>query len=1190
MAIPRLKLVLLLAFSPACVWASGSYDQEPPPTLPYYLGRLPAKPPALIFQETFSGATAPARPVDFKAGLLSLAAGCEAGQPAAALQARVEDLLAQARLHPWQAAARCNLLNDFHDLFAAPAPVTGGRAADYIRWRVAHAESFQISWDEKPPRYERYRESGEEARAGKTAAEIEALVDGSRGDPLHVHWLFLRAACDYPRGGAGRFQAVIDEAPGHPRAEVARFMIARAGLAASRSHTRSYEEPTPAQAAAAAQDREASRASFADYLRRYPHGRFAADVPGWLGALAFDEKDYLGALEQYIRQADVPGHPEVLKSAGFMCERCLARLDDPENHAALQRIAEHPRLAMSLVYLLVNATEAHAKDLDDADDPAQLTRWRRTILPLLAAAVAGRQEAYAGAGWQPRYLAILAQAASGQGDQATALALCETGDFARSDDLAFIRLVALSRAGRLPEAIAAGREFTRAFPRSALAPGATLRLALALQDHHEAGAAVGELLRLKRALAAEAERVSGSGEDGRDDSDASEVIYPSADANLSASRSVLRSDASGAESAQIAQLIDTLLNFAPLPELAAATGLDGGDESNLRATLVQRYLAEEENFAEARKYATPAQWDVAAAGLEKLTAAAARARPGEARAAAFSRLAQGWAGLRGRLIFSPLETDAARRDLFAAENERAGIRRRENGRALGLPAEAVDRALSRRDEWQHAMDAWLKAADAAPPGSPARARALWAALRAMPSIALASPYAFLRAGETDASAASRRLYDRLRRECPASREAREFAVYYDLAPPPGGSGPEATTPGQPPEPDLSAALGEETLADGEPEYRFRPDGNPYGSGEATGDPRMADEVKTRSLALGGEPGGMAAEVRELRERLRGAQPGLSDMYLVNFLDDLADFLQEPSSRSHPAAVARYVSLRKEMLSVEHWGGFYGSESLPPVPGATEDNLNETVLGHIRAAYREPEMAPFKDYLDFLVLAVVANSKVVVTIPGEMQDAKDLDEPGKQEPATYVSRDYPKLARLAEGFLRDYPRSRKREAARLLYARGLYAASRPRVRERFAVWPESGHFGSGRVIVTHRQQPFEPARLGAALNASDREFPQGRYAGDIRNLRGLLAWRTQDWARALDLTLQTLGDEGDRALQAEAGRRLGNIFLEGLADETERARCLAAIRARPAAAQKLRDFLSGSPYPFRTMRSWLLAHL
>ena len=279
------------------------------------------------------------------------------------------------------------------------------------------------------------------------------------------------------------------------------------------------------------------------------------------------------------------------------------------------------------------------------------------------------------------------------------------------------------------------------------------------------------------------------------------------------------------------------------------------------------------------------------------------------------------------------------------------------------------------------------------------------------------------------------------------------------------------------------------------------------------------------------------------------------------------------------------------MSVEDWGTWPDYSNLPPVPGVTEGTpLNETVLDHIREAYRAPEMAAFKDYLDFLAMAVVANSSFEVPIPDEFQDAKEGDEPGKKEPATYSSRDYPKLAMLAEAFLKDYPRSRKREAAWLLDARALYAASRPHPLTKFAVWPRSLHFESGTVIFTHRQAPFEPRKIGAALNAHDREFPHGRYAGDIRNLRGLLAWRTQDWPLALDLTLQTLADTGDAVLQAEAARRLDNIFGDGLTDETERRRCVAAIKTRPEAAARLRKFLPESPYPLRALRDWVLAEL
>jgi hypothetical protein len=89
---------------------------------------------------------------------------------------------------------------------------------------------------------------------------------------------------------------------------------------------------------------------------------------------------------------------------------------------------------------------------------------------------------------------------------------------------------------------------------------------------------------------------------------------------------------------------------------------------------------------------------------------------------------------------------------------------------------------------------------------------------------------------------------------------------------------------------------------------------------------------------------------------------------------------------------------------------------------------------------------------------------------------------------------------------------------------------------------------------------------------------------------LLAWRTHDWPRALALTFQSLADHSDPVLQRDAACRLTNIFMDGLSDDDERARCLAAIKASPAAAQKLRDFLPASPYPVRAMQTWILAQL
>ncbi len=778
--IPLLLWLLTVAGfgAPGVVRATGGFDTEEVPTLPYYLDRLPAKPPSQVFVETAADATPnPPPPVDFGAAVLALARDAESGAAYAPLAAKVDGLLARARLDPAQPGPLCNLLNDARDLFTGTPVVPGKDAAEYLRWRVARADWFGLILDPKKKLLPAVREDPDSDAARKVAvAHRDEWEKRSKATgPLRVHWLYLGGALAFPGGGAAEFQRVVAEYPDHPRAESARFMLARMSLGAP----------------------DVAKAAFKDYLSHYPKGRFVADTKGWLGGIAFKAKDYLGALNLYLEEADTPGHPEVLKSAGFMCERCLSHLSAAADDKALAEIAARPRLAMSLIYLVINTAESD-NDNGTLETPAQVKKWRLALLPRLAAQVAAHESAYhaGGADWQARYLAILAQAASGVGDQTRALALCDmaaAGEVDRNDDLAFIRLAALQRARRLPAAIAAGRSFAAHFPNSLLKRGAALRLALALQDDHQAGAALVELTRL---VAAPAAKTPAADEDPERDevgpTDHSRPsaddpgVYPQADENLDATRSVLRHDATGAEYDQINQLIDTLLCFAPLPELAPALDAanhfeDGSAAMRWRAVLAQRWLGEEENFSEARKYVTPAQWSVAAAGVEKLAGEVA-AHPADAEA--LLRLADGWAAARGKLVFAPLETDATRGAVFADNAVQAGLHRRENGATLGFPTDTLNHALEGHDELRHAQRWWLRAADAAPAGSPLRARALWSALKATPGIALASPFQYARAGETKLAAAARQLYERLRRECPASREAREFAVYYDFPPVP----------------------------------------------------------------------------------------------------------------------------------------------------------------------------------------------------------------------------------------------------------------------------------------------------------------------------------------------------------------------------------------------------------------------
>ena len=101
------------------------------------------------------------------------------------------------------------------------------------------------------------------------------------------------------------------------------------------------------------------------------------------------------------------------------------------------------------------------------------------------------------------------------------------------------------------------------------------------------------------------------------------------------------------------QAIDTLLNFAPLTELATAVDdavFAERERKEFRSVIAERYLAQE-NFAEAKKFMAPDDFKTVAANLEKLTLAAAG--PSQEKAEDMARLGDAWADARGKLLRAP---------------------------------------------------------------------------------------------------------------------------------------------------------------------------------------------------------------------------------------------------------------------------------------------------------------------------------------------------------------------------------------------------------------------------------------------------------------------------------------------------------------------------------------------------------
>ena len=1179
---------VLFAAVPLLFATGGDSFDEPAPSLGDALDFLPGKSLGEIFLETDAHPSDKETP-DFDQEILKLAERLRT-EPPAPLVAAADRLLAQARQHYSSGGESCNLLHDVRDVLAGSAQDRNA-AVDYLKWRVAHKTTFATTTKTE----DGDEETTDSKKSSGESVDLEKKAQETSG-PLKAHWLYLVGAETFRAGDRTKclpwFERVTKEFPAHPRAEIALFMQARCAFSESRAGIDALDDRSEEKIKERAPARQKAAEMFERYRKQYPRGRFEADALGWLGALAFDSENYLKALEYYIAQAETPGHPETIKSAVFMCEKCLVRVaEKPDSTAAFAMIARHPRIAMGFTYLVLSAPEAKNYD-GKIDKPADVKKWRRTILPRIAAEVVKQKQSYESGDWKPRYLAMLAQAASATGtqDQALQLTNLSPAELERSDDLLMVRALAFQRAGRAADAIETYRKFLAKFPNSPLAAGVRLRFALALQDNHQAGAAVVELRRLlNRPPADEAKteaktEKSPSAKTDDDDSETTEEeedakksdsdnsfeysisrytaseTYPESEEQWDLKESSVYPNLTGADVEQIQQAIDTLLNFAPLTELATAVADPSFSEENkkeFRAIIAQRYLAQE-NFAEAKKFMAPEEFNRIAANLETLTRATTGAPKDKAEE--MLRLGDAWAEARGQLLRAPLDTVVRLEKRLAGAPD--ALARRANGRSIGL--KEIDPELRERDELRHASRWWLNAARARP-GTPLGAKARWKALEAMPKIAAASPYAEQLAREIKGEAVSKEIYDRLRSESPDSIEAKRLAAYWSF--PPAVESPQS---------EDDPFNRRDAHIQGYPYDDFgafsRPDSEPS-------DYKVRSEMLKRIGLLPGKtfnasPAEMAAEVQELDTWMRKNITGIEDAIAVNFLDDLAQFFTERNIT--PEMQRTYVAIRFDVLESNGFASVRGDDN-------STRKKDSDIASAIDAALKDPAMQPVADYLEFSLIGLKSGDRIKV----ETEIADEKDENGK---AAYTSRDHAGMEKMARDFLQKYPKSRKREAALFVIARSVQALSRPYLCD--VGVPRPGSEGASDLQVvqkSHQREAFDPKRVLGALDDYDREFPNGRYAADVRNLRAMTLWRTHDWAQALDLTVAQLDDKSKPDLQPEAALRLANIFAE-LAQAEFRADLIDAIRTRPAAMAHLKSFLAKAPldrdHPLRYLVSYL----
>jgi outer membrane protein assembly factor BamD (BamD/ComL family) len=1105
-------LVLAAAtFAPMPLHATGDYFEEPLTSLPDFLklDQLPAKTFRKILEETAQPAP------DVEKVEIDQEIAVFGKLPTTQVLPVIDKLVVRARATSDIDAL--NLLNDLRDLYAGPASTA--ETAEYVAWRT-----------------------GDKAY---DAAELDARL--AKAPPaLRPHYLYLRGAALFREhddtASQMWFEKVLKQFPKHPRAEIALFMTARCQV--SRSRTNQYTGDAPDLDP---KQRPRAKRLLEQYLAKYPQGRWAGDSLGWLGAWYYDGADYAAALRCYLDQLNNREHPELAGSASIMCEKTLSHLASKPSDKAWAEVARSPQAAQALVYLLLNSSESDNYN-GKYDSAEEVRGWRKKLLPRVAAAIAAQGQLYQDATWRPRFLATLALAASGVGQQEQALKLLATaGPDAGSDDLLLARGVVLQRAKRSKEAIAMFQSLLAKFSDSPLVRGARLRIGLALVDDHQAGQAILEFDKLL-AKPADPAAAAVDNEEG-------------ADAGSSPIYSTVADD-------QVRQLIDLLLNFAPVEELAAPTlavGFDPVPRLRLTEPIAQRLLAKEQ-FDEAKKYLTPAQFGLFAGPLEKLTKAAREAREPAARAAACLALGDAWAAARGKLLTYPLDTDQTRKEVYPNEDAYANVRRADAAAVFGFPGNfRLD--LENRDELRHAFNWWLEASDLEP-GSATTAAALWRALRAMPLIADVSPFSYERALSRESNAIARKLCDRLRTECPQSVEAQRYAVAWTFP------GPKRKQPGE--------YVGrEDRLAAGMPlpsweMFGLETDG-PNDGPESEQFTKQADELVID--ARQGNPGAVKARIEKLRAEARRQFASLYDARWVNFFDDLSLFFSEPD----PGAEVRerYVRLRVRFLKESAIGGHGDGDDSDPDGALQKD---------IQAALADLATKPVADYFQFLDLAVVANHFTFVKLKlKNLEPSVDLLD--KSAGDTWRTHDYPLLAKKAQAFLEKYPHSKKREAALLLQARAVYRGSAEVTLRNLVTWPQGARWEGGYVGTVTAQESFAAKRVTATLDAYEAAFPKGRYAADIRDYRGALALRLHDWKAALALAGSQLDNKDRPDLQGSAAAHLDELFRL-LADERYRADLLPAIKSSPRGRALLLQYLEydSDAHPLRYLAGWLREQL
>lgn len=1086
--------------------ACGPFFYQAPPTLEHYSERLATKSWVDLYKES--------DPFDIMSpGKNELGEPCRKlpeelkNLPTEEKLKRIDDLISSNRRVAYSAAT-ANFLHELRELAADPQTFDASGA--YLAWRVEHpADSLPRVSQEKP-----WNVSDEEFAKVLAAAEENLRVKreefaglGADAPPALVpYWKVQNAAFLFRSGAyqeaADIFSEVVDHYAGHPRAEVAALMLARCRLNEAKL--------------------EEARELLVKFIARYPAGRFTPDAHGWLGAVAIANGQLGLAVKHQLDRLDLQPTREitrtVLRECDFIFDKLFARTDNKrfeEGFNSLEdfdavAVARHPLVARLFVQHALDPAAAEMAANSWQDNPSadrwtieflkqRVFRQEGFVAPALRAL--GSEMLKRSSTADETTLTVLAWAATEAGEHEQALALIlQIRSENPKDEALHAKAIILQRLDRHAEAVAAFDALEKAYPRSPLVNDLPRRRAISQFHTGHAGEAF---------VGFSASRYG----EGR----VSEGLNP--------------------EFYEV-QWADTLLQFAPLDQLAAAVDKLEPDSKEARSlrqairtralamhdfTLARNHLSNEDEAPvtqvgedeagysrEKAAYLNESAWQSRVAPLEELYAKLADPAKAAEKAKIELEIARFWWDHRGYLTMPGLDLTR----YAASEGEKQDLLRRRNGLQLGFSRERIDAELDSRDE---ATQALAHALEAAKSGDPAIVvPALELANQCLFRRAEFSLYQKSRAVETDATKQSADISAHLKK---LGAKAPLYATFLPAVAP--------WMPG-----DYNFWNGENAILAAISGRKFERWYN--------------DDVENAKLRQ---------SCSTVANRFEHPDPSKS---LAQFRNELAEARRELNRLRVKLDPADHMDI---LSVVDRLDDLAAAISLPEIAAADFVNYAEGATGKLPPA--------FKSLIDFRARLVVrADSK---TYPDTLQN--DTPE-GWTE------------------FLTTYPDSPKAEAASLRRVRLIARSHRGRPEvlvERFPEAPVPG--GYKRVEILAAAEEPDPATVLTLIEDHEKRFPNGRYRQDLNLLKAASLMDQSDLTGAVRCLLEILGDPVQGDLHQIAALNFCEIS-QRLLVTSERDAVVEAFRKNPAALSKLKLLVNGDTYLARLqpLMPWLEAEL